>query len=139
MNSKYFEQFGHIFYPDVGGSSYAPPPPPPDSCGPGASSVAAPFYAPPPPPFVGGSSFGSASTSMMAPLHGTQSVTHGLFAGELAASHLSDAFFGQPFGMSSSTPSFSNHSLHTNLNFFDTITLPENAYMVSNLWLDTHD
>ena len=100
MNSKYFEQFGHIFYPDVGGSSYAPPPPPPDSYGPGASSVAARFYAPPPPPFVGGSSFGSASTSMMAPLHGTQTATHGLSAGELSAARLSDAFFGAPFGMS---------------------------------------
>ena len=100
MNSKYFEQFVHIFYPDVGGSSYAPPPPPPDSYGPGASSVAAPFYAPPPPPFIGGSSFGSASTSMMAPLHGTQTATHGLSAGELSAARLSDAFFGAPFGMS---------------------------------------
>ena len=99
-DSGYFEQYGHIFYPDVGGSSYAPPPPPIDSYGPGASSVAAPFYAPPPPPFVGGSSFGSASTSMMAPLHGTQTATHGLSAGELSAARLSDAFFGAPFGMS---------------------------------------
>ena len=34
-DSGYFEQF----YPDVGGSSYAPPPPPPDVCGAGASSA----------------------------------------------------------------------------------------------------
>ena len=77
-DSGYFEQFGHIFYPDVGGSSYAPPPPPPDSYGPGASSAAAPFYAPPPPPLFGSSSFGSASSLMMALLHGTQAATHDL-------------------------------------------------------------
>ena len=57
-DSGYFEQFGHIFYPDVGGSSYAPPPPPPDSYGPGASTAAAAFYAPPSPPLFGSSSFG---------------------------------------------------------------------------------
>ena len=32
-DSGYFEQYGHIFYPDAGGSSYDPPPPPPDSYG----------------------------------------------------------------------------------------------------------
>ena len=136
MDSGYFEQFGNIFYPDVSGSSYAPPPPPPDFYGARASSSAPPFY---PSHFGSSSSFGIAASSMMAPLHGTQSATHGLSVGELAVARLSDAFFGQPFGMSSSTPSFSNHSLDTNLNSFGTITLPENAYMVSNLWLDTHD
>ena len=28
MDSGYFEQYGHIFYPDVSGPSHAPPPPP---------------------------------------------------------------------------------------------------------------
>ena len=89
-DSGYFEQYGHIFYPDVGGSSYDPPPPPPDSYGQEASSAAAPFYAPPPPPLFGRNSFGSASSSMMAPLHGTQTATQGLSAGELSAARLSD-------------------------------------------------
>ena len=139
MNSKYFEQFGHIFYPDVGGSSYAPPPPPPDSYGPGASSAAAPFYAPPPPPLFGSSSFESASSSMMAPLHGTQAATQGLSAGELAAARLSDALFAPHIGMSSSISSLSNPSLDISPNSLEATTLPENAYLVSNLWLDTHD
>ena len=138
-DSGYFEQYGHIFYPDVGGSSYDPPPPPPDSYGPGASSAAAPFYAPPPPPLFGSSSFGSASSSMMAPLHSTQAAPHGLSAGELAAARLSDALFAPHFGMSSSISSFSNSSLDISLNSLEATTLPENAYLVSNLWLDTHD
>ena len=28
VDSGYFEQYGHIFYPDVSGPSHAPPPPP---------------------------------------------------------------------------------------------------------------
>ena len=28
VDSRYFEQYGHIFYPDVSGPSHAPPPPP---------------------------------------------------------------------------------------------------------------
>jgi len=134
-DSGYFEQYGHIFYPDGGGSSYAPPPPPPDFYGAGASSAVAPFYAPPPPHF-GSSSFGSASTSTMAPLHG--SGPHLPSAGEIAATHLSDALFAPHFGMSSSISSFSNSSLDISPNSLEATTLPENAYLVSNLWLDTH-
>jgi len=93
----YFEQYGHIFYPDASGSSYDPPPPPPDSYGLGASSVAAPFYAPPPPPLFGSSSFGSTCSLMMAPLHDTQAAPHGLSAGELTAARLSDALFAPHF------------------------------------------
>ena len=96
-DSGYFEQYGHIFYPDAGGSSCDPPPPPPDSYGPGESSSAAPFYAPPPPPLFGSSSFGLASSSMMAPLHDTQAAPHGLSAGELTAARLSDALFAPYF------------------------------------------
>ena len=96
-DSGYFEQFGHIFYPDVGGSSYAPPPPPPDSYGPGASSTAAPIFEPPP-PYFGGNSFGSASTSTMAPLYGAQSgPQHTTSAADMAAARLSDALFGPSF------------------------------------------
>jgi len=137
-DSGYFEQYGHIFYPDAGGSSYDPPPPPPDSYGQEASSAAAPFYAPPPPPLFNSSSFGSASSSMMAPLHGTQAAPHGLSAGELTAARLSDALFAPHFGMSSSISSLSNPSLDISPNSFETTTMPENAYLVSNLWLDTH-
>ena len=138
-DSGYFEQDGHIFYPDAGGSSYDPPPPPPDSYGPGASAAATPFYAPPPPPLFGSSSFGSASSSMMAPLHDTQDAPHGLSAGELTVARLSDALFAPHFGMSSSISSLSNSSLDISLNSLETTALPENAYLVSNLWLDTHD
>ena len=96
VDSGYFDQYGHIFYPSFGGSSYAPPPPPPDSFGAGAFSAAATFFAPPPPPFFGGSSFGSASTSVMASLH--ESEPHHPSAVDIAASRLSDAIFGIPHG-----------------------------------------
>ena len=96
-DSGYFEQYGHIFYPDVGGSSYDPPPPPPDSYGPGASSTAAPIFEPPP-PYFGGSSFGSASTSTMAPFYGAQSgPQHTTSAADMAAARFSDALFGPAF------------------------------------------
>ena len=132
-HSGYFEQYGHIFYPDAGGSSYDSPPPPPDSYGSGASSAAAPFYAPPPPPLFGSSSFGLASSSMMTLLHGTQAATHGLSAGELSATRLSDALFAPHIGMSSSISSLSNPSLDISPNSLEATTLPENAYLVSNL------
>ena len=75
---------------------------------------------------------------MMAPLHGTQAATQGLSAGELAAARLSDALFAPHFGMSSSISSLSNPSLDISPNSLEATTLPENAYLVSNLWLDTH-
>ena len=76
---------------------------------------------------------------MMALLHGTQAAPHGLSAGELTAARLSDALFAPHFGMSSSISSLSNPSLDISPNSFEATTLPENAYLVSNLWLDTHD
>ena len=57
----------------------------------------------------------------------------------MAAARLSDALFGPHFGMSSSISSFSNSSLDICPNSLEATTLPENAYLVSNLWLDTHD
>jgi len=138
-DSGYFEQFGHIFYPDVGGSSYAPPSPPPDSYGPGASTTAAPIFAPLP-PYFGGSSFGSASTSTMAPLYGIQSgPQHTSSAADMEATRISDALFGPSFGMFSSMSTFSKPSLDMSPNSRETTTLPENAYLVSNIWLDSHE
>jgi len=74
----------------------------------------------------------------MASLHDTQAAPHGLSAGELTAARLSDALFVPYFGMSGSISSLSNPSLDISPNSFKATTLPENAYLVSNLWLDTH-
>ena len=41
--------------------------------------------------------------------------------------------------MSSPASFFSNPSLDIDLNSLETTTLPENAYVVSNLWLDIHE
>ena len=75
---------------------------------------------------------------MMAPLHDTQAAPHGLSAGELTATRLCYALFAPHFGLSSSISSLSNPSLDISPNSFEATTLPENAYLVSNLWLDTH-
>ena len=76
---------------------------------------------------------------MMAPLHGFQSEPQHTFAADMAAARLFDALFGPHFGMSSSISSFSNPSLDISPNSLEATTLPENVYLVSNLWLDTHD
>ena len=41
--------------------------------------------------------------------------------------------------MSSPASFFSNPSLDIDLNSLETTTLPENAYVVSKLWLDIHE
>ena len=122
-DSGYFEQYVHIFYLDAGGSSYDHPPPPPDSYGLGASTVAAPIFAPPP-PYFGGSTFGSASTSTMAPLYGIQSgPQHTSSVADMAATRFSDALFGPSFGMFSSMSTFSKPSLDMSPNSLETTTL----------------
>ena len=126
MGSGYFEQSGNIFYLDVGGSSSAPPPPPLDFYGVGASSSSAPFY----PPHFGSSSFGIAGSSMMAPLHASQSKPSRASAAVLMAARMSNALFGPPPCMSSIAPSSSNPSLDIDSTSLKTTTLPENAYMV---------
>ena len=129
MDSGYFEQFGNIFYPDVSGSSYAPPPPPPDFYGARASSSAPPFY---PSHFGSSSSFGIAASSMMAPLHSFQSEPRHPSARDIAAGKISDALFAP-------SPRMSNIALDIDPTSLEITTLPENAYVISNLWLDIHE
>ena len=71
MNARYFEEYGHYFYPDVGATSSTPAPgegvfgsfP---TYGAARPSESAPF---PPPPVYGFDTFGAPGTSTMAPLH----------------------------------------------------------------------
>ena len=112
VDSGYFEQYGHIFYPYVGGSSYAPPPPP----GGGVFGVH--------PGFDGGA--------------GSSHEPHGPFETDQLASRISEALFAPPHGMSSMTLSLSNPFLDINPTSLEITTLPENAYVISNLWLDIH-
>ena len=74
MDAGYFEEYGHIFYPDVGTTSSTPAPGEGvfgsyTSYGVARPSVSAPF--PPPPPNYGFGTLGAPGTSTMEPLHGT--------------------------------------------------------------------
>ena len=74
MDAGYFEEYGHIFYPDVGATSSTPAPGEGifgsyTSYGVARPSVSAPF--PPPPPDYGFGTLGAPGTSTMEPLHGT--------------------------------------------------------------------
>ena len=75
MDAGYFEQYGHIFYPDVDDTSSTPAPGedvfgPHMFYGPARPSRSAPFP-PPPPPDYGFGTLGAPGTSKMEPLHGT--------------------------------------------------------------------
>ena len=75
MDAGYFEEYGHIFYPDVGTTSSTPAPGegvfgPYTFYGAAGPSGSAPFP-PPPSPDYGFGTLGAPGTSKMEPLHGT--------------------------------------------------------------------
>jgi hypothetical protein len=47
--------------------------------------------------------------------------------------------FGNPFGMSSNATTSLNPWLDTATTSLEATTLPENAYLTSNLWIGLHD
>jgi len=73
VDAGYFEQYGHIFYPDIGATSSTPAPEEvvfgPYTFG----AVGASGSAPPPPPDYGFGTFGAPGTSTMAPMYTSQS------------------------------------------------------------------
>ena len=69
MDAGYFEQYGHIFYPDIGATSFTPTPVEGvfgsfTSYGAAGPSESAPF---PPPPAFGFDTLGALGTSTMEP------------------------------------------------------------------------
>ena len=103
MNARYFEEYGHYFYPDVGATSSTPAP------GEGVfgsfptygavrPSESAPF---PPPPAFGFDTLGAPGTSTMAPLYGTQPEASRPSAAEIFAQSTATSIFGSQPGMSS--------------------------------------
>jgi len=129
MDVGYFEQYGHIFYPDVGATSSTPAPGegvfgPYTFYGATGPSGSVPF---PPPPDYGLGTFGAQGTSTMAPLHTSQSDASRTSAAKVLTHTATASIFGNPFGMSSTTTSL------------EATTLSENAYLTSNLWIGQHD
>jgi len=113
MDVGYFEQYGHIFYPDVDATSSTPAP---------GEGVFGPyiFYGatgpsgstpPPPPPDYGFGTFGAPGTSTMAPLHGTQSKTSRPSAAKIFSQSTAASIFGTHLGMSSIATSSIDPSL----------------------------
>jgi len=109
VDSGYFEQYEHIFYPDVGATSSAPPP---------GEGVFGPY------------TFNGARSSHQPPRTSE--------ADQITA-RMSDAIFGGPYGMSSIATSSLNPSLDIATTSLEATTLPENAYLTSNLWIGLHD
>ena len=140
MDAGYFEQYGHIFYPDIGATSSTPTPGegvfgPYTSYGAAGSSGSAPFS---PPLDYGFGTFGAPGISTMAPMYTSQSDAPRSSAAEIFAQSAAASIFGSHPGMSSIAPSL-NPSLDTATTSFETTTLPKNAYLTSNVWIDIHD
>ena len=141
MDAGYFEQYGHIFYPDIGATSSTPGLGegvfgPYTSYGAVGPSGSAPF---PPPPDYGFGTFGAPGTSTMAPLHGTQSKASRPSVAKIFSQSTAASIFGTHLGMSSIATSSINPSLYTAITSLEATTLPENAYLTSNLWIRQHD
>ena len=75
----------------------------------------------------------------MAPMHTSQSDAPRTSAAEVLAHTTAASIFGNPFGMSSIATTSLNPSLDTATTSFEVTTLPENAYLTSNLWIGIHD
>ena len=140
MNARYFEEYGHIFYPDVGATSSTPAPGegvfgPYTFYGATGPSGSVPF---PPPPVYGFHTFGTPGTSTMAPLHTSQSEASRPSAAEIIAQSTAASIFGSHPGMSSIATCL-NSSLDIATTSLEATTLPENAYLTSNLWIGIHD
>ena len=140
MDAGYFEEYGHFFYPDVGATSSTPAPGEGvfgsfTSFGAAGASGSAPF---PPPPVYGFDTFGAPGTSSMAPLHTSQSEASRPSAVEIITQSTAASIFGSLPGMSSIATSL-NPSLDTTITSLEAITIPENSYLTSNLWIGKHD
>ena len=94
MDAGYFEQYGHIFYPDIGATSSTAAP------GEGVFGpytfrvVGASGSAPPPPPDYGFGTFGAPGTSTMAPMYTSQSDAPRSSAAEIFAQSAAASIFG---------------------------------------------
>ena len=141
MDAGYFEEYGHIFYPDVGATSSTPAPGegvfgPYTFYGAAGPSGSTPF---PPPPNYGFGTLGAPGTSTMEPLHGTQSEASRPSAAEIFAQSTAASIFGTHHGMSSIATSSLNSSQDITTTSFEATTLPANAYLTSNIWIGLHD
>ena len=74
----------------------------------------------------------------MAPLHDTQTEASRPSATETFAQSAAASIFGTHPGMSSIATSL-NPSLDTATTSLEATTLPENAYLTSNIWIGLHD
>ena len=74
----------------------------------------------------------------MAPLHTSQSEASHPSATEIIAQSTAASIFGSLPGMSSIETSL-NPSLDTTITSLEAITIPENSYLTSNLWIGIHD
>ena len=140
MDAGYFEEYGNFFYLDSGATSSSPTPGEGvfgsfESYGAAGPSGSAPF---PPPPAFGFDTLGAPGTSTMAPLHTSQSEASRPSAAEIFAQSTVASIFGSHPSMSS-IATFLNSSLDTATTSLEATTLPENAYLTSNLWIGMHD
>ena len=99
-------------------------------------SGSAPFL---PPPDYGFGTLRAPGTSTIAPLHTSQSYAPRHSAADVLAHTAAATIFGNPFGMSSIATTSLNPSLDTATTSLEATTLPENAYLTSNLWVGLHD
>ena len=74
----------------------------------------------------------------MAPLHTSQSEASRPSAVEIITQSTAASIFGSLPGMSSIATSL-NPSLDTTITSLEAITIPENSYLTSNLWIGKHD
>jgi hypothetical protein len=101
MDAGYFEEYGHIFYPDVGATSSTPAPGqgvfgPYTFYGAGGPSGSAPS---PPPPDYGFGTLGAPGTPTMATPHDTQTEASCPSAVEIFAQSAAASIFGTHPGM----------------------------------------
>ena len=89
-------------------------------------------------PVYGFDTFGTPGTSTMAPLHTSQLEASRPSAAEIIAQSTAASIFGSHPGMSSIATCL-NSSLDTATTSLEATTLPENAYLTSNLWIGIHD
>ena len=141
MDAGYFEEYGHFFYLDSGATSSSPTPGEGvfgsfKSYGAAGPSGSAPF---PRLPAFGFNTLGAPGTSTMAPLHTSQSDAPRPSTAEIFAQSAADSIFGAHHGMSSIATSSISPSLDTEITSLEATTLPENAYLTSNLWIGLHD
>ena len=106
------------------------------SYGAAGPSISAPF---PAPPDYGFGTFGAPGTSTMAPLHTSQSDASRPSATEIIAQSTTASIFCTHLGMSSIATTSLNSSLDIATTSLEATTLPENAYLTSNLWIGMHD